>query len=354
MKPYLKSFFIAITVFYSLSSRAQDATKWTPKDIINTQFLRSVKFSPNGKIVVWSRRKGVKKKDRFVSNLYITRLEVKKDSGFLSLPLTNGNDNDYNPLFAKDNTSIYFLSSREKGKKLWQISLYGGEAKAVATFKDGISNLQWKDKNTLLYVSNEGKTLRESELKKKKDNVLVVEDEAHWKPTRVYAYNLKTKQITRITHNKKPLSNYRVSPNGEWLVYTMQMSRHYPSDAQPDPTYFLKNLKTGKTIQVLKSLGFPSYGFKFTQDNKGFYFTSETDSNPQWNGAGIGLLYYFDLAKSSFSKVNLRWDLGIGGGFDVVGNDVIVSLANKATRTLAYYKRGKNSWQKLKMDFGVK
>jgi dipeptidyl aminopeptidase/acylaminoacyl peptidase len=354
MKLFLKSIFITITVLMSLSIQAQDQTKWTPKDIINTQFLRSVTFSNNAKMVVWRQRKAVKKKDKFISNLFLTRLDVKKDGDFLSIPLTQGDESNYNPLFAKDDESIYFLSSRDKGKKLWQISLYGGEAKAVATFKNGISNVQWQDKTTLLFTSNEGKTLRESELKKKKDNVIVVEDEAHWKPTRVYAYNLKTKETTRITNNKKPLSSYRVSPNGEWLVYTMQMSRHYPSDAQPDPHYFLKNLKTGQTVQVLKNLGFPSYGFQFTQDSQGFYFTTSKASDPEWNGAGIGLLYYFDLESKSIKKVKLKWAMGIGGGFDVVGNDVIVSLANKATRTLAYYKKGKTSWQKRPMDFGEK
>ncbi len=342
-----------ITCLFVVNGQAQDQTKWTPKDIINTQFLRSVSFSNNAKMLVWRQSKAVKKKDKFIANLFLTRLDVKKDGGFLSIPLTQGDESNYNPLFAKDDESIYFLSSREKGKKLWQISLYGGEAKAVATFKNGISNLQWQDENTLLFTSNEGKTLRESALKKKKDNVIVVEDEAHWKPTRVYAYNLKTKETTRITNNKKPLSNYRVSPNGIWLVYTMQMSRHYPSDAQPDPHYFLKNLKTGKVTPILKSLKFPSYGFQFTQDSKGFYFTTETASDPQWNGAGIGLLYYFDIAKNTVKKVNLRWAMGIGGGFDVVGDDVMVSLANKATRTLAYYKKTANSWQKRIMDFGT-
>jgi dipeptidyl aminopeptidase/acylaminoacyl peptidase len=354
MKSYLKNIFITIAVLLSLSIQAQDQDKWTPQDIINTQFLRSVIFSNNAKMLVWSQRKAVKKKDRFVSNLYLTRLDVNKNGDFLSIPLTQGDDSNYNALFAKDDASIYFLSSRDKGNKLWQISLYGGEAKAVATFKNGISNMQWQDKNTLLFTSNEGKTLHESTLKKKKDNVIVVEDEAHWKPSRVYAYNLKTKEITRVTNNKKPLSSYRVSPNGEWLVYTMQMSRHYPSDAQPDPHYFLKNLKTGETIQILKDLGFPSYAFQFTQDSKGFYFTTETASDPEWNGAGIGLLYYFNLSSKKIKKVNLRWAMGIGGGFDVVGNDVIVSLANKATRTLAYYKKGKNAWQKRSMDFGKK
>jgi len=354
MKFSFKSIFVLLIVtLFAIPSQIQAQTKWTPKDIINTQFLRSVSFSNKANIVVWSKRRAVKKKDRFVSNLYLTRLDVKKDGAFLSIPLTQSDENNYNPLFANDDTSIYFLSSREKGKKLWQISLYGGEAKAVATFKNGISNIQWQDKNTLLFTSNEGKTLRESELKKRKDNVIIVEDEDHWKPTRVYAYNLKSKEITRVTNNKKPLSNYTVSQDGLWLVYTMQMSRHYPSDAQPDPHYFLKNLKTGKTVQILKDAGFPSYGFQFTQDSKGFYFTSSKASDPEWNGAGIGLLYYYDIAKNTVKKINLKWSLGIGGGFDVVGNDVIVSLANNATRALAYYKKGKTSWQKLKMNFGT-
>ncbi|WP_298286358.1 prolyl oligopeptidase family serine peptidase [uncultured Lutibacter sp.] len=355
---YFFNFLLVALVFSNINLKAQnkenDKTRWTPEDIINTEYMRSVSISPNGNMVLWTKNKAVKEKDRFVSDIYLTRLNVKDNDTFKTIQLTNADENDFSPMFSKDGESIYFLSSRDKGKKLWKMSIYGGEPIKVKEFKNGISSLSWQNKNTLLYTSNEGETLYEKELKEKKDNVIVVEDSLHWKPTRVYAYDLKTKTTKRITNNKKPLNSYTVSEDGKWLVYSVSRSRSYASDAQKDPFYFLQNLETNKVIQIIKELEFPSYNFQFSKDNKGFYFVSSEASDPQWNGAGISQLYYYTIATNTYKKVNLKWDLGIGRGFNVVGNDVIVTLANKVYYKLAYYQKNGNSWSKKTIDLDKK
>jgi dipeptidyl aminopeptidase/acylaminoacyl peptidase len=54
------------------------------------------------------------------------------------------------------------------------------------------------------------------------------------------------------------------------------------------------------------------------------------------------------------AKVNLKWDLGHAGGYNVIGNDIMVSLANRATRRLVYYKKNGTRWAKRKIDLGEK
>lgn len=357
MKTFKHIIFLLSVLLFSITSIAQDKkepSRWTPEDIINTEYMGSVSFSPDNTMVVWSKRKGVKEKDRFVSDLYLTRLDVIKDDEFKTIQLTNGDDNDYNPIFSKDGEHIYFLSSRDKGKKLWKLSIYGGEALEVKEFKNGISNLQWKDHNTLLFQSNDGKTLYEQKAEEIKDDVIVVEDSLNWKPNHVYAYDLKEKTTKRLTSNKKPLTGYTISKDGKWLIYGEERNISYASDAQKDPFQYLKNLETGKTEKILSDFGYPTYSFQFTDDHKGFYFSSEFGNNPKYNGPGINELYYFDLTSMTSTKINLDWDLGHSGGFEVVGNDVMVALANRATRRLVFYKKKDNSWTKRKIDFGDK
>ncbi|OZV70010.1 S9 family peptidase [Winogradskyella aurantia] len=332
----------------------KDPTRWTPEDIINTESVGSVAFSPDNSMVVWTKRKGVKKKDKFVSDIYLTRLDIKTDDGFKTIPLTNGEDNDYSPLFSKDGEYIYFLSSRDKSKKLWKLSIYGGEAQEVKEFENGISGISWKDENTLLFSSNDGKTLYEKEAEDKKDDVIVVEDSLHWTPSHLYAYSLKEKTINRITDNQKPLAGFEVSKDGKWLVYGVQRSRSYASDAQKEPYQYLKNLESGETRRILADFDFPAYGFSFTSDHKGFYFSSEYGNNPKYNGPGINKLFYFDIESMESKEVDLKWDLGHAGGYQVVGNDVIVPLANKATIRLAYYKKKGSDWFKKTIDLGNK
>ena len=243
------SFLLAISLFCTSSLLAQtdkpkDPKLWTPEDIINTEYLSNPVFSPDASMVVWSKRVPVKKKDKFISNLYLTRLNVKEDGKYITTQLTQGEENDYNPVFSEDGKAIYFLSSRDKGKKLWKLSLYGGEAEEVEEFENGISSLQLKDKNTLLFTSNDGKTLYDQQAEERKDDVEVIEDSLHWQPSHIYSFDLDKKQTTRITSNEKPIGSFKVSHNGDWLYYTMTRSLSYGADAQKDPYSYLINLNT--------------------------------------------------------------------------------------------------------------
>lgn len=332
----------------------KDPKAWTPEDIVYTESMRSPVFSPDGTMVVWSKSKAVKKKDRFVADLYLTRLSIKEDDSFLTTQLTYGDDSDYSPIFSKDGKSLYFLSSRDKGKKLWKLSLYGGEAEEIHEFDNGISSIQLKDENTLFFTAKNGKTLYDLEAEEKEDDVQIIEDSLHWQPSHIYAFDLKEDQITRITDNEKPIRSYQLSHDGNWLYYTITRSLSYGADAQKDPYSYLVNLKTGAKKQILQDFEFPIYDVQFTADDSGFYFGTGFSSDPEWNGAGITELYYYDLASAKATKVDLDWELGVGGGYTVAGNDVIVSLANKATMKLAYYTKKGTSWSRSEMDFDDK
>ena len=350
---------VLLSVLYSSLSFSQSEIKdpklWTPEDIIYTEAMRAPVFSPDASMVVWSKREPVKKKDKFLTNLYLTRLNIQdKDGNYLTTRLTQGKENDYSPVFSKDGKSLYFLSTRDKGKKLWKLSLYGGEAEEIHEFKNGISALQLKDDHTLFFESKDGKSLYDQEAEEKKDDVKVIEDSLHWQPSRIYAFDLKDQQIKRITDNAKPINSYELSHDGKWLYYSMTRSRSYGADAQKDPYSYLVNLQKGTQKQILKDFEFPIRGVAFTADDSGFYFTSDFSSDPQWNGAGITELYFYDIASAKAIKVNLDWDLGLGGGYTVSGNDLIASLANKATMKLAYYTKKGNSWSKSDLDLGEK
>ena len=334
---------------------AQESEKWTPEKIINTEYLSSPAFAPDNSMFVWTKRKGVKDKDKFVSDIYLTRLDLKKDGKYRTFQLTQGEDSNYSPLFSEDGESIYFLSSRDKGKKLWKLSIFGGEPEEVHEFKNGISDISWLNDSTLLFTSNEGKTLYEQEQEESKDNTVIVEDEEHWTTTRVYSFDIKEKSIKRITDNEKPVYTYQVSSNGKWLVIGTSQSRHYPADANPDPKFYLYNLESGNKEQILEDLQTPG-SFTFTADNMGFYFTAELSSDPEWNGAGITELYYFDfMSKERKKKVDIAWDWGLAGGFDLSGNDVFISLAKGAYVGLAYLQKGADaSWTKYDINLGEK
>ncbi|MEM9850338.1 MAG: peptidase S9, partial [Bacteroidota bacterium] len=326
--------------------------RWTPKDVIHTEYLSGAVISPDNKMVVWSKRRAVKEKDRFVSDLYLTRLDIEKNGKFKTLRLTNADENDYGAFFSPDSETIYFRSSREKGKKLWSLSIYGGAPQEIHEFKNGISRTQWQNDSTLLFTSNDGKSWYEQELKKKKDDVVIVEDEAHWTIAKIYAFDLKKKQIKRLTSNDFPINSYAVSKDGKYLAYSTTQSRHYAADANPKPKHYLHDLENGTRTQILADVHAPS-SFQFTADYKGFYFSSSLSNDPKWNGAGIGELNYYDLASNTHQQIDLDWEWGMSGGFQVLENDVLVALANGTSRKWAFYAKSDN-WRKKDLDWGEK
>ncbi len=324
--------------------------RWTVEDIINTEYVYSPTFSPDNQKIVWQKREGNKEKDRFITHLYLTRLDLPKGDSFRTFKLTQGEESNYGAVFSPDSESIYFLSSRDKGKKLWQLSLYGGEAQEIKEFENGISDLQWINEHTLGFVSNDGETLAMQEAEENKDNTVVVEDSINWKTNRVYAFDTKTKEVRRLTDNNYPISDYKVSKDGNWMVATLTLSRHYASDANPDPQVRLYNLKDGSSQEILKNLQNPN-NFQFTDDHQGFYYCTVASSDPEWNGSGISELYYFDLNNKQSSKVDLQWEWAMEGNYRVMGNHAVVELANGPLMKNALYTKSGNSWKKTDLKF---
>ncbi|MEJ2585222.1 MAG: prolyl oligopeptidase family serine peptidase, partial [Robiginitalea sp.] len=305
-------------------------------------------FSEDGSKVVWTQRKGLKKEDKFVNHLYLARLN-EADKKPKVVQLTRSEESESNPVFSENGESLYFQSTRDKGKKLWKLSFFGGEPEEIHEFENGISSAKRLNDHQLLFISGEGKTLYD--ITYEKDNTTIVEDTAHWSPRRIFSFDLKSKEVTRITENAYRISSFSVSRDGAYLVYQEITSPDYGVDGNPKPNYVLLNLKTGETSKILTGMQSPR-GFKFTRDGKGFYFTAETSSDPEWNGAGISELYYYELATGGYTKVPLEWENGLSGEFFLNGGDVIAQLANGPLRKVRYYEKNGDSWKWKDFELG--
>ena len=344
---------LALAIAVLSAAHFSYAQKWTVDDVVNQKSLSDAIFSDDNDLVAWVKRRPAPDKDSFVSDIYLTRLNSKdKDGNFKTVQLTRGDDSESNPVFSTDGETIYFLSSKAKGKNLWAMSLLGGEAYVVDSFDVSISQLKRLDAKTLIFKAEEGKTLYETEIEKKKDNVQVIEDSLHVKPSRLFTFDTDKKKVQRVTDNQFPITSYAISPDGKWAVTSQTMSPHYGVDGKPSPTHHLWNL-TDKTSQQILASGYQTPGsFQFAADNSGFYFTSVLSSNPEWQGAGIDLLHFYTLSTNSVTQVNLGHDWGLGAGYDVAGSLVIGSLAKGAYNGLAFYSKTGNNWSKETISAG--
>ncbi|MEQ1473633.1 MAG: hypothetical protein ABLQ96_07415, partial [Candidatus Acidiferrum sp.] len=175
---------------------------WKPEDIIYAESANQYRISPDSKWLVWVKSTGDKEKDTRVSNLFLSSMTENRE-----IQLTRGTDSVSQPRWSPDSEWLAFLSSKplpgnkpEAAKmQIWLISSRGGEAYPLTELARAPRQIEWLDKNTLIYSAEEDPALYEQEQKSRKDDSEVIEDVDHASPVRLYKVAVKDKKITRLT-----------------------------------------------------------------------------------------------------------------------------------------------------------
>lgn len=327
----------------------QTASKWTAEDITTAEQASSVRISHDSRWAVWVKSVGDKERDKNISNLMLSSLTESKE-----IQLTRGTDGVSNPKWSPDGQHVAFVTSRADQitpitgsaakSQLWLISPFGGEPWRATNFARAISDYEWVDADTIIYAAEEEPSLYESTVKN--DATMVVEDEAHKSPVRLFKYLLKTKDTFRLTDNADWIEDFIISPDGSRAVTVHVRSLRYSYDNQDKPFVFLYDLKTGERRQIFNEPKFNLRDVRWARDGRGFYASNSFKENPQYLWATLGEMYYFDLARNAPTKVDLNWENGLTGSFVVTADGFITLLANGARNKIAYFKREGNSWRR--------
>ena len=219
----------------------------------------------------------------------------------------------------------------------------------------GTQSFAWADNDTLLFTAQEEAGRRETALKDdKKDNTVVVEDEKHEPPVRLFRVAVKDKTITRLTDNTDRIDQLAVAPDGNRAVTIHNRSLRYVYDNKIKPIVLLHDLKTGQRRQVFKDPALNISTIQWALDGKGFYATNEHSSQPQLNMAGVTELYFQDADKDSPEKIDLGWDKGLSGQWDNSGamglvltkDGFVAILADGVRGKTARFVRDDRAWQR--------
>lgn len=334
---------IALTVLlvpaWQAGSPASKENAWSIDDVILSQSASQFDVSPDGKWVAWVKSTADPEKDGRVSNLILTSLIEKKE-----IPLTRGSDNHSSPKFSPDGKLLAFISTRKapklkEGPQLWLMSMEGGEPWPVTDTERGPASFQWAGNDSIVYAAPEDITLHESDRKEKKDSSVIVDDEAHKVPVRLFKINPKTKEIVRLTSNMDPIQTWSATKDGKWAVATEQKSLRFVYDNLIRPSTFLYNLETGEVKQILADGKLLPGDMEWTKDGSGFYFSAPYTHDARYLNATIDLLYYYDLASGSVKQINLDWERGLSGVVHATTDGVIVMLADGVHTKLAKIAR---------------
>lgn len=347
---------VAIAYAQSGSTTPPQTQKWTVDDVIMSEYAGGFQVSPDGRWAVWVKSVADKEKDGRISNLMLSSLTEKRE-----IELTRGSDNSTSPKWSPDGQLIAFVTTRPNPKakpspaakpdeepkpQLWLISPFGGEAWPLTDFSRGVTNFEWASNDTIIFAAQEEPTLYENDIKEKKDTSLVVEDEHHTPPIRLFKFAIKDKKFTRITDNIDRIQYFSISPDGTKAVAIHDRSLRYTYDNRLKPLVFLYDLAKGERKQLFTDPKFNTQDVEWARDGKGFYIVNAYTTSPQYLMASVSQLYYYDLATGSPSQVDLQWENGLAASVEPTENGFVTLLANGARHKVARYTREGNLWRR--------
>lgn len=330
----------------------QPATsRWTTDDVTMSEQATGMRISPDSRWAVWVKSAGDRDKDRSVSNLMLSSLTERKE-----VQLTRGADSSSNPKWSPDGQHIAFITGRAAPQpllptsdaaksQLWLISAFGGEPHLVTSFARAISDYEWVDDDTIIFAAQENPSLYESTVKKN-DTAIVVEDEAHEPPVRLFKFSLKSKHVTRLTDNADRIEDFALSPDGSRVVTVHERSLRYTYDNRIKPVVLLSDLKIGGRKQIFNEPRFNIRQVRWARDGRGFYASNSFKENPQYLWGTLAEMYYYDLTSDTPKKVETYWENGLTGSFVVSDDGFIALLANGARNKVARFTREGNTWRR--------
>jgi dipeptidyl aminopeptidase/acylaminoacyl peptidase len=313
---------------------------WKPEDFIYNEIASQYRISPDAKWLVWVKSTGDKDKDARVSNLFLSSLTENRE-----VQLTRGTDTNAQPRWSPDGERIAFLSNRARPKakpdtdamQIWLIDAHGGEPWFLTELAHAPKQVEWLDKDTLIYSAEEDPALYEQELKKKKDDSEVVDDADHEPPVRLYKINVKDSKITRLTANTDWIESFNVSRDMKYAVASHAKSLHYAFDHKNRPLVILHDLTNGQEKEIFAGLRIRAEGFEWAPDNSGFYMATAFSTDVRFLTAGITIVYFYDVASGKSQQVNLDSPNGLGFDLQTVPGGFLASLAAGSHDDIAYY-----------------
>jgi dipeptidyl aminopeptidase/acylaminoacyl peptidase len=322
---------------------------WKPEDFIYEETAGQYRIAPDAKWVVWVKSAGDKDKDARVSNLVLSSLTEDR-----AVELTRGSDTNNQPRWSPDGQRIAFLSTRARPKpkpdtaplQIWLLDARGGEPWALTELAHAPKQVEWLDKDTLIYSAEEDPALYEQELKKKKDDSEVIDDGEHAPPVRLYKISVKDKKSTRLTTNTDWIESFSVSRDAKYAVASHTKSLHYSFDNKVRPVAILHDLAGGPEKQIFSDLRIRPEAFEWAADNSGFYMATPFSTDARFLTAGITVVYFYDVASGKSQQVNLDWENGLGFDLQTVPGGFLALLAAGNHDEIAFYaaNKGASGW----------
>lgn len=216
----------------------------TAEDYYDVVALADTQISKDGSLVAFVKTTVKEDKQGRNSNIWLSKAGAKP------FQFTRENS-DFSPVFTPDGQSMLFLSGRDSGTALYQISTSGGEAQELLRLEQGsIGSVAVHPNGTELLLNlridpSVENPLEKAEEEEKSADITVITDAVYKRQggylnsnrSGLWRYSLESESLTAITGNSEwHESSASYSPNGECIAYA---SNRHP---QANEGYFSSSI----------------------------------------------------------------------------------------------------------------
>jgi len=204
----------------------------TAEDLFNLRLPTSIAMSPDEKRIAYTVERMDKKENKYYANLFVLDIVSGQQQQF-----TYGSYQDSQPAWSPDGDQLAFLSRRDKKLGIYVIPSSGGAEKQVIELDGTIMNLQWSPNGKHLVFClryNDSHYIKDE--KKKKEPPVCRHVTRLWYRLdgqgylpkdhfQVYALDVHSGKLRRITGGKRDNVFAAVSPNGRWVAYVSNRAK---------------------------------------------------------------------------------------------------------------------------------
>jgi len=299
-------------------------------DVINRETVSEFEISPDGQWTAWVSTEADRKANRRRRKIVIRSL-----SGKTEFTLSSSGSDSYSPRFSPGGSAICFLRKKKKEKsQIFRYRMTGGSSEKLSSRQNGVREFRWLDSGRIIFSAREDSTYRERELKIRKDNTVIVADQEHYPPVRLFLLDTGSKKVTRLTENSGQIIEFAPSPDGELVTFNLNIDVDYEYDHRNHPRQYLLSLseegeeiRAGEPVEIFTAPFMNPHSYKWDSGSEGFYCVRNIASDSTDTYVSIRRLYHYSIREQRISPAGINDHAGLGGGFFPVEDGLVASVA---------------------------